>query len=109
MIIGQKSTLQWRAAQKLVENGIVLRLKSGKLAMGRGYQSIYSEIYSVKNIDWIGALKSCASKYNNVITRKTYMEFLPVWVSVDRVRYALSKLEASEVLRREETRCLSRR
>ena len=86
---------------ELVEDGIVLRSKSGKLSMGRGYQSIYSEIHSIKNIDWIGALKSCASKYNDVITRKTYMEFLPDWVSVDRVRYILSKLENSEVLKRE--------
>ena len=88
---------------ELVEEGILLRSRTGKLSMAKEYQSIYSEIHSTKNINWIGALKSCAANYNDVITRKTYMEFLPEWVSVDRVRYILSKLEASEVLRREGT------
>ena len=69
--------------------------------MSKDYQSIYSEIHSTKSIDWLGALKSCATKYNNVITRKTYMEFLPDWVSVDRVRYVLSKMEVLDVLERE--------
>lgn len=87
----------------LVELGILLRTKSGKLQMSKDYQSIYSEIHSTKNIDWILALKACASKYNSIITRKTYMEFLPDRVSVDRVRYILSKLETQEVLRREGT------
>ena len=31
------------------------------------------------------------------------MEFLPKWISVDRVRYILSKLEALDVLKREGT------
>lgn len=88
---------------ELVEDGILLRSRTGKLSMAKEYQSIYSEIHSTKNINWIGALKSCAAKYDDVITRKTYMEFLPEWVSVDRVRYILSKLEASEILRREGT------
>lgn len=88
---------------RMVEEGILLRSRTGKLSMAKEYQSIYSEIHSTKNINWIGALKSCAAKYDDLITRKTYMEFLPEWVSVDRVRYILSKLEASEVLRREGT------
>ena len=87
----------------LVEEGLLLRAKSGKVSMAKGYQNIYAEIHSTKNVNWLGALKSCASTYNNVITRKTYMEFLPDWVSVDRVRYVLSKLETMEVLRREGT------
>ena len=41
------------------------------------------------------------TKYENVITCKTYIEFLPEWVSVDRVRYTLSKLETLEVLKRD--------
>ena len=71
--------------------------------MSKEYQNIFSEIHSTKSVDWIGALKSCAQKYENVITRKTYMEFLPEWVSVDRIRYILSKLETFEVLKREGT------
>ena len=33
----------------------------------------------------------------------SWMEFLPEWVSVDRGRYILSKLENMEVLKREGT------
>lgn len=86
---------------ELVKDGLLARAKSGKLSMSKEYQRIYSEIHSVKSIDWIGALKACATKYNNEITRKTYMEFLPDWVSIDRVRYMLSKLEGMEVLQRD--------
>ena len=88
---------------ELVKEGVIVRSKSGKISMPREYQNIYSEIYSTKNINWIGALKSCAAKGNDIITRKTYMEDLPEWVSVDRVRYILSKLETMGVLRREGT------
>ena len=87
----------------LVDEGLLLRSKSGKISMPREYQNIYSEIYSTKNINWIGVLKTCAAKGNDIITRKTYMEDLPEWVSVDRVRYILSKLETMGVLRREGT------
>lgn len=86
---------------ELVKDEILIKTKSGKLSMSKEYQRIYTEIHSVKAIDWLGALKSCASKYGNEITRKTYMEFLPEWVSLDRVRYMLSKLESTEVLKRE--------
>lgn len=86
---------------ELVKDEILIKTKSGKLSMSKEYQRIYTEIHSVKAIDWLGALKSCASKYSNEITRKTYMEFLPEWVSLDRVRYMLSKLESTEVLKRE--------
>ena len=85
----------------MVEDGLLLRAKNGKISMAKGYQNIYAEIHSTKNVKWVGAMKSCAATYNNVVTRKTYMEFLPDWVSVDRVRYVLSKLETKEVLRRE--------
>lgn len=88
---------------ELINEGIILRSKSGKLSMSKEYQNIFSEIHSTKSVDWIGALKSCAQKYEDVITRKTYMEFLPEWVSVDRIRYILSKLETFEVLKREGT------
>lgn len=85
----------------LVRDGILIKAKSGKLSMSKDYQKIYSEIHSPKAVDWLGALKSCAARYSNEITRKTYMEFLPNWVSVDRVRYMLSKLEAMDVLKRD--------
>lgn len=85
---------------QLVNDGILIKSKSGKLSMSKDYQRIYSEIHSTKNVDWLGALKYCATKYNNEITRKTYMEFLPAWVSVDRVRYILSKFEMLDVLKR---------
>lgn len=84
-----------------MDEGIILRSKSGKLSMSKEYQRIYSEIHSTKSVDWIGALKLCSQNYKDVITRKTYMGFLPEWVSVDRVRYVLSKLESYGVLKRE--------
>ena len=86
---------------ELVAEGILLRTKNGKLSMSKDYQNIFAEIHSTKSIDWLGTLKLCAAKYENIITRKTYMEFLPEWVSVDRVRYTLSKLETLGVLKRE--------
>ena len=85
----------------LVKDGILLRSKAGKISMSKDYQGIYSEIHSTKNIDWLGALKACANKYNDVITRRTYMDFLPDKVSVDRVRYIIAKLESLHVLKRE--------
>lgn len=36
-----------------------------------------------------------------LITRKSYMKYLPEWVSVDKVRYTLMKLETLKVLKRE--------
>ena len=85
---------------ELLREEILIMTRNGKLSMSREYQKIYTEIHSVKAIDWLSALKSCASKYSNEITRKTYMEFLPKGVSLDRVRYMLSKLESMDVLKR---------
>ncbi len=85
---------------ELVKDEILLRSKTGKISMNKGYQSIYSEIYSTKSVNWIGALKACAIKYDGIITRKTYMEFLPDWISIDKVRYSLSKLESMAVIKR---------
>ena len=85
---------------ELVKDEILLRSKTGKISMNKGYQSIYSEIYSTKSVNWIGALKACAIKYEGIITRKTYMEFLPDWISIDKVRYSLSKLESMAVIKR---------
>jgi ATP-dependent DNA helicase RecG len=87
--------------EELVGEGVLLKTKGGKLSMSKNYQSIYSGIHSTKNVDWLRALKSCAAAYNNVLTRKTYMEFLPNWLSVDRVRYTISKLETMGALERE--------
>lgn len=87
----------------MVKDGILLRSKTGKISMSKDYQSIYSEIHSTKSVNWIGALKACAAKYDGMVTRKTYMEFLPDWISVDKVRYSLSKLEAMNALKREGT------
>ena len=100
---GDGQEVKTSTIDELVGEGIILRSKSGKLSMSKDYLGIYSEIHSTKSVDWIGALKSCAQKYEDVITRRTYMEFLPEWVSVDRVRYILSKLETFEVLKREGT------
>ena len=85
----------------LVKDGILLRSKTGKISMSKDYQSIYSEIHSTGSVNWVGALKACAAKYDGTITRKTYMEFLPDWISVDKVRYSLSKLESMKALKRE--------
>lgn len=86
---------------QLVKDGILLRSKSGKISMSKEYQAIHSEILSSRNINWMGALKACATKNDGVITRKSFMEFLPDWVSVDRARYALMKLETLNALKRE--------
>lgn len=86
---------------QLVRDGIILRSKSGKISMSKDYQTIHSEILSTRNINWIGALKACAANNNGVITRKSYMEYLPKWVSVDKVRYTLMKLETLKILKRE--------
>jgi len=86
---------------ELVNDEILLRSKTGKISMNKDYQRIYSEIHSTKSVNWLGALKACATKNDGIITRKTYMEFLPSWISVDKVRYSLSKLETLNVLRRE--------
>lgn len=88
---------------ELVNDEILLRSKIGKISMSKDYQRIYSEIHSTKSVNWISALKACAARYDGIITRKTYMEFLPDWVSVDKVRYSLSKLESLKVLKREGT------
>lgn len=85
----------------LVKDGILLRSKSGKISMSRDYQAIHSEILSTRSINWIGALKACAANNDGVITRKSYMEYLPEWVSVDKVRYTLMKLETLKALKRE--------
>ena len=86
---------------QLVKDGILLRSKSGKISMSRDYQAIHSEILSTRSINWIGALKACAANNDGVITRKLYMEYLPEWVSVDKVRYTLMKLETLKALKRE--------
>jgi ATP-dependent DNA helicase RecG len=86
--------------EELVNEGVLIRAKNGRFSMPKEYQRIYSEIHSIKSVDWLGALKSCAAKYGNEITRKTYMEYLPDWISIDRVRYTLSKLEVIGVLKR---------
>lgn len=88
---------------ELVNDEILLRSKIGKISMSKEYLRIYSEIHSTKSVNWISALKACAARYDGIITRKTYMEFLPDWVSVDKVRYSLSKLESLKVLKREGT------
>lgn len=88
---------------ELVNDEILLRSKIGKISMSKEYQRIYSEIHSTKSVNWISTLKACAARYDGIITRKTYMEFLPDWVSVDKVRYSLSKLESLKVLKREGT------
>lgn len=85
----------------LLAEGTILKDKNENLLMPKEYQKIYSEINSTSNIDWINALRACAIKYDNIITRKTYMEFLPKRISVDRVRYILTKLETKKVLKRE--------
>ena len=98
---GEVLDIKQTTINDLVNEGILLRTKDGKLLMPKDYHNIYAEIHSTKSVDWLGALKSCATKNSNVISRRTYMEYLPEWVSVDRVRYILSKLEKMKILNRE--------
>lgn len=100
---GKELEVRDSVIDELVNDEILLRSKTGKISMSKDYQRIYSEIHSTKSVNWLSALKACASKYDGIITRKTYMEFLPGWISVDKVRYSLSKLESLNVLMREGT------
>lgn len=100
---GKELEVRDSVIDELVNDEILLRSKTGKISMSKDYQRIYSEIHSTKSVNWLSALKACASKYDGIITRKTYMEFLPGWISVDKVRYSLSKLESLNVLKREGT------
>lgn len=100
---GKELEVRDSVIDELVNDEILLRSKTGKISMSKGYQRIYSEIHSTKSVNWLSALKACAAKYDGIITRKTYMEFLPGWISVDKVRYSLSKLESFNVLKREGT------
>ena len=100
---GKELEVRDSVIDELVNDEILLRSKTGKISMSKDYQRIYSEIHSTKSVNWLSALKACAAKYDGIITRKTYMEFLPDWVSVDKVRYSLSKLESFNVLKREGT------
>ena len=88
------------AIDQLVSEGILRRGRNGTIVMSKDYQTIYSEIHSTKKIDWLMGLKACATKHNGTITRRTYMEHLPEWVSVDKVKYTLSKLESQGILNR---------
>ena len=85
---------------QLVSEGILRKGRNGTIVMSKDYQTIYSEIHSAKKIDWLMGLKACAMKHNGTITRRTYMEHLPEWVSVDKVKYTLSKLESQGILNR---------
>ena len=100
---GYEQSVAAATFDEMVAEGLLLRAKTGKLSLSKNYQEIYSEIHSTRSINWLGALKSCAQKNNNMITRRSYMIYLPEWVSVDKVRYALAKLESMGVLEREGT------
>lgn len=69
--------------------------------MSKDYLRIDSEIHSAKGVNWLEALKACAINNKGVITRKTYTEYLPDWLSTDKIRYALSKMESQGMLKRE--------
>lgn len=88
----------------LVNDGVILRTKTGKLSLSKSYQNIVNEIRSIRNVDWIEALRECAAKYNGIITRRTYMEFLPEGISSDKVSYNLSKMEMMGILKKEGVR-----
>ncbi len=98
---GEELTASQADIDQLVNEGILGRSKSGKILKPREYQTIVAEIQSAKSIHWIEALKACAAKYGDIITRKTYMEFLPEGISSDKVSYNLSKLETMGILKRE--------
>lgn len=100
---GEELTISQADIDQLVNEGILGRSKSGTLVLSKNYHNIVSEIYSVKSVDWLGALKACAAQNKGFITRRTYMDYLPDWLSTDKVRYSLTKLESMGVLKREGT------
>ncbi len=90
-----------KEVEKMVEEGILTRTKTGKILKPKAYEAIVSDIYSARSVDWIGALRACATKNKGIITRRTYMDYLPDWLSTDKIRYSLAKLESMGVLMRE--------
>lgn len=89
-----------RIVDKLVDEGLLQRAKSGRLSLSKEYYTIEQELHNVNDVDWLGVLDGCFRK-SVLVSRKQYSEALPDFLSVDQVRYALSKFEAQGLIQRE--------
>ena len=97
---GKDETPDDRIVDKLVDEGLLQRAKNGKLSLAKEYYAIEQEIHNVNDVDWLGILDGCFKK-SSLISRKQYSAALPDFLSVDQVRYALSKFEAQGMIERE--------
>ena len=84
---------------KLIEEKLLKRKSSGQLALGKGYSDMVTEYSNTYNIDWIGVLKECFAA-DKEVSRQQYLSRLPQYVTVDRARYVLHKLEEQQVIQR---------
>lgn len=89
-----------RIVDKLVDEGLLQRAKSGRLSLSKEYYAIEQEIHNVDDVNWLGVLDGCFRK-SDLVSRRQYSEALPDFLSVDQVRYALSKFEAQGLISRE--------
>lgn len=89
-----------RIVNKLIDEGLLQRSRSGVLNLSKEYYSIVQEIHNVNDVDWIGILDGCFRK-SALVSRKQYSEALPEYLSVDQVRYALAKFEAQGLIAKE--------
>jgi len=69
------------------------------LALGKGYSDMVTEYSNTNNIDWIGVLKECFAA-DKEVSRQQYLSRLPQYVTVDRARYVLHKLEEQQAIQR---------
>ncbi len=92
--------LNRKVVEKLLSEGLLVRNNKGELKLSNAYKDIEREVHNVKSIDWLGILDNCFSR-SRYVTRKQYSSFLPNSLSIDQVRYALSKFEELGLIRRE--------
>lgn len=85
---------------KLIKDGLLQRSRTGKLSLSKEFSEIEHEIRNTTEIDWIGILDDCFKK-SLLVSRKQYSEALPDYLSVDQVRYMLSKFESQGLIKRE--------
>lgn len=85
---------------KLEKEGLLQHSKSGKLKLSKEFYAISKDLNGEKNIDWLGVLNECF-KTTALISRSQYSKALPEYISIDQVRYALSKFEEQGLIKKE--------
>jgi len=85
---------------KLVGVGLLQRSKSGRLSLSKEYYAIEQEIHNIDDVNFTGILDACFKK-SELVSRKQFSDALPDFLTVDQVRYALTKLEVQGKIKRE--------